>query len=359
MATAISNHQQCMPCLSFRNKVENKLQQISAIALASLQSIVDFILFPARFIGAKDWSLPGVLIKTPYYICRKILGKDCNGFLGKSYHKNFEREVSPNEGKQYLPYMAAAAGSHEPKKFLNPLGLLLVNPQEQKLEIKDLVPFDSCLLDLSTGIKISIIIKNSSEVILAFGAKNSADHLFPTDLSLQKKIKRKQDDAITKNLLGLTPAAYLKTHEQLMQLLTCPLLKDKTITLTGSCFGGSLAQYLAMKLHLRAICFNSLQLGPGLQQDLGSDTLSQADDHVLNISVKRDFLNDNLLCNLASRALSFIGIKTPGNFGRQYFIPTAYNDLKKTHDFVLGSFMKHLGFSERTLPSDLPKEFFH
>lgn len=358
MAIAISNYQQCPPCLSFRNKVENKLQQISAIALASLKSIAAFILFPTRFIGAKDWSLPGVLIKTPYYICRKILGKDCSGFLGKSYHKSFERKVSLNEGKQYLPYMAAAIGSHQPEKFLNPLGLLLVNPKELKLEINDLVPFDSCLLDLSTGVKISIIIKNASEVILAFGAKNSVEHLFPIDHPSRKQVKRNQDDAVARNLLGLAPAAYLKTHKQIKQLLTCPLLKDKTITLTGPCFGGSLAQYLAMKLHLRAICFNSLQLGPGLQQDLGSNTLSQADDHVLNISVKRDFLNDNLLYNLASRALSFIGIKTPGNFGKQHYIESAYKDSAKTHMFIMGSMMKHLNFHERTLPCDLPKEFF-
>lgn len=70
-------------------------------------------------------------------------------------------------------------------------------------------------------------------------------------------------------------------------------------------------------------------------------------------------MNDNLLFNLAGRVLSFIGIKTPGNFGKQYYIDTAYGkDATKAHTFIMGSMMKHLNFHERRLPCDLPKDFF-
>jgi hypothetical protein len=338
-------------------KLERPLNKVSKAALAALKHLASFFLFPTRYLGAKDWSLPGVVIKSPYYLFKKLFGGDCSGLIGRSYHRRFEKKVTYQEAKHLLPYVAASVGAHCQDKYLTPLSCKNINPHTLKNIPSDFSVFDSCLLDFSLGVKISIIEKDSSEIILAFGAKNSADYLFTNDLAMQKKVKKKQDTAIGKNLSGLTPKSYTNATRNIQQLLLEPYFQNKKITLTGTCFGGSIAQFVALKLNLSAVCFNSLQLGQGLQDHLGCKALSHADEYIRHISVKTDFLNDNLVCNLANHVLSLIGIKTPGNFGRQYYIPTAYKDSSKSHTFVLGSFMKYLGFNERLNPVDLPNDF--
>jgi hypothetical protein len=352
--TAVGNIE--LSSQTFKSKLQRPLNKVSKAALVALKHLAAFFLFPTRYLGAKDWSLPGIVLKLPLHVFNKILGKDSSDLVSTGYHKTFERILSIKEAKNLLPVLLAALDSNSPEKYLHPLGLSFIKPKDLNIQDPELLTFDTCFLNPSTGAKITLVEKNSSEILVVFGAKHSAKRLFPDDISWQKKVKKKQDIAIAQNLLGLKPATHTKTLSQVKQLLSHPFFNGKKITLTGCCFGGSLAQYLGLKLQLETVCFNSLQLGPGLQKDLGDQALAKADHYVTNISVKTDFLNDNPIYNFANRVLSFIGIKTPGNFGKQYYIP--YQGPKSSHTFIRGSMMQHLGLHGKTFPSDLPKDFF-
>jgi predicted esterase YcpF (UPF0227 family) len=137
-----------------------------------------------------------------------------------------------------------------------------------------------------------------------------------------------------KQLLGKgnTPKACVQADAFVQNVMKA--YPDKTIKLTGFCFGGMLAQYAALKNEVPASCFNSLQLGPKLQQDIGSEKLEKAGSYVEHFSIERDHITDSridsivefkLPKNLESLRLTpldnivnKLGIRTPGNFGKTY-----------------------------------------
>lgn len=215
------------------------------------------------------------------------------------------------------------------------------------------------MIEERSGIKISVLENDSSEIIIAFGAKHSAKRVFGEDHAGYQQFEKAQSRSIAQNLAGFLPESHIKSKQIIEHLLSLPYFKNKKITLTGTCFGASLAQYTGLKLGIKAVCFNSLQLGQAAQQDIGYEKLAQADFWIEHVNARKDFLNDSRLYNLANHSLSFIGIKTPGNFGRQYCIPSAYKDSSKSHVFIMGSFIKYLGFNERSVPKDFPKNYFN
>jgi hypothetical protein len=343
---------------SYQNCAGSKtLGKIHQAAKTSLKCIQQLFLFPKRFIGAKDWSLPGLILQTPVYLLHKILGKPYVGLFGQSYHRFFEKQISVVEAKKFLPFVAASVGTDSEEKFLHPCSLRSIDLCALNLDLKGVKILHNSLIEARSGIKISVLENASSEIIIAFGAKHSAKMVFGDDHAGYQQFEKAQSRNIAQNLAGCLPASHKKSKQIIEHLLTLPYFINKKITLTGTCFGASLAQYTGLKLGIKAVCFNSLQLGQAAQQDIGYEKLAQADFWIEHVSTRKDFLNDSQIYNRANHILSFIGIKTPGNFGRQYCIPSAYTDSSKSHVFIMGSFMKYLGFNERSLPKDLPENY--
>lgn len=100
--------------------VSQKLGKTCQAAKAALKCMQQLFLFPIRFIGAKDWSLPGLILQTPLYLFHKILGKPHVGLFGQSYHRFFEKQISLVEAKKFLPFVAASVGTDSEEKFLHP-----------------------------------------------------------------------------------------------------------------------------------------------------------------------------------------------------------------------------------------------
>ena len=97
-----------------------------------------------------------------------------------------------------------------------------------------------------------------------------------------------------------------------------------------------------------------MPIGAGFQFKLGSKALSEADSYVKHLVIKGDFVSDT--SPVPDVILSGLGIRTPGNFGEKYRILSAYKESDKTHNFVLGSMMQHLGYDKRAKPKDVFKD---
>ncbi|MCX6990573.1 MAG: hypothetical protein NTX49_05880 [Chlamydiae bacterium] len=322
----------------------HSIDKISLFAQKIFVSIKSFLLFPLRYCGSKTWSLLGMLTEI---ILRKPVSFARNG-----YHDHFEKLSNPID---YLPFASMSNYIHKKDlQWITPFGYSPVAPSSLNMQSNQLSALDYCFLDPNSGLKIALVEKEN-EIVIIFGALAS----YTTELENQpeqlKKVQRKLQLTVASNLLGGTPSIYTEAHSFVKDLLVKPHLKGKKITLYGASFGGSIASYVALKLHLQGICINSLQLGAGLQQNIGDKELQLADQYLTHISVKDDYLTDPPVIGYLDRAVSFLGVRTPGNFGKKYIISTSYRSSLKIHSYMLGSFMHNLGFHYRTLPVNLPE----
>lgn len=333
------------PCPKEINQVSSPLiQRIKDIVLATF----NMISFPLRYLGAKTWSIPGVICRFPYLIFMKTLGKEFSGtfmeeLLGSGYHYRTEKQLSREELKTYLKYACANASVHlNDPSFIEPLGWK---------ELKE-----NRFFDPQTGLKISLYKKND-EIIVSFGALRSNECEFSAEDPKNQELKQRGLGNAVMNLFGGIPKIYAQADGWITSLVSDPRFEKKKITLSGQCYGGSFASYLGLKHHINAVCINTLQLGAGLQQEIGHENLSRADSCVTHISIDNDYISDVPCSKLGDRIVSLIGLRTPGNFGHRYSIPSAFYSCQKTHYFALGSMMHHLGFHKRTRPSELPEDF--
>lgn len=340
-------------------KTSPRSNTISDIAFSSLSTIASLFTFPIRYIGAKDWSLPGILIRAPYYIFKKICGGHFSDIVGKGYHKRFERQLTKQEAKENLVYSSMVQASFKMNQdYLTPFGFKFINLNTLSNPLEGLITFEHSFVDVSTGLRITIAENQQGELLINFGAKHSIDHVSELDEATKKIALKNQNRSIVANTLGLCPEIYTKAVAAVKHIQSLPEFRAKNISLSGTCLGGSVAQYVALILNKKAICFNSFPLGAGLQTMLGAEKLQQSDAFITNISVKNDFINDNGVLNVGNHLLSFIGIKTPGNFGRQYVVSSSYKSGAEAHTGFMSALMEHLGFDKKTKPYDLPASFF-
>lgn len=321
----------------FEPKVETKkktpfTEKIVEFVKTIFEALKNFFTFPLRYIGSKK----------------------------AGYHAEIQKTLTPKETLAYVKYGAMAAAQHNcDQSWIEPFGLKFFNPLESNLDLAaipgNLEAKENCFYDATTGLK-AVIAANDDEVIISFGALDSARHLFPDQSEKQKGLKMSQYGYVAQNLLGGQPACYEQAHALFNALKDHPDFKGKTITLAGQCLGGSMAQYVALKNEVPAVCFNTLALGAGLQYAIGSKAFEKADDLITHISAQTDFVSDNRSTEIFDRALCFLGIRTPGNFGKHYDIPAAYTKRDEIHDYMVGSVMKYVGYDIRNKPSDMNAE---
>jgi hypothetical protein len=344
----LSNHKQPNP--DSTNRVFDAAFSSFGNGIGSAQKIIAPI---SRYCGSKSWSIPGVIAKSLSHFfsgCEKKGSTE--PLLVNEYKFQFERRLTQQEVLDNLPLASLAVASHcSQDKYSKDLGFNLVSPLDLNRKDPSFDAYESCYFNEKTGVKI-VIFEKENEIVIGFGAKDSLPGPI-NDEERIKEIKSHQVSVIKNNLIGLNEEAYGQTQAFIEKLLGDRRFDKKKITLVGSCFGGSFAQYIGLKLKIRAVCFNSLQMGAGLQAEIGEKNIQEAKFFVKHIGVEKDFLNDSRLLKSLDLFVSSLGLKTPGNFGESFSVPSAYTTSKGTHSYFLGSMMKYIGYDERTLPGDI------
>ena len=321
----------------------NKIAQIAKEIFAFIKAL---FLFPLRYFGSKTWSIPGLLY-------RAASGKPIS-FKEKGYHFEYENLNSPIES---LPYASMTHYAHKTEaEWIAPFGYKPVHPTKLNIQDAEVESRELCFFNPQTGLK-AILAEKEKEIAVIFGALSSSTHELKNNPIQNAKIQKSLQAASVFNIAGTVPAIYQEAFSFSAKLLDHPYFQNKQITFVGSSFGGSLASFVALKFQRPAVCINGLQLGAGLQQEIGDKTLKKADKYITHIFMNNDYLNDPPLLNTIDKIFSRAGIRTPGNFGKRYKISTPYQSYKQIHSFIFGSFIHNLGFDKKTLPKELPKEF--
>jgi hypothetical protein len=335
--------------LSLKTKAKEMCSKVYQVFKIFLNIVKGIVSFPIRYLGSKTWSLPGLIIKIPF-----SLFKNQPFFDKKSYHYGTQKKLTAIELKPYLKYAATSAASFKnDPKWLEGLNINFHCFSLNEIDLKNIpgkiIIQNAVLFDPDSGLKV-LVAENENEVIVSFGARDSLST--EIDIKCQKQIKDDQFNTAALNLLGANSAIYEQASAVITALQKSEKLKNKQWVLVGQSFGGGLAQYVGIKKQIRTVCFNSIALGAGLQKNLGDSLLAQSDEFITHISAENDILSDFPFINVIDRFFSLIGIRTPGNFGQRFSIPSAYSSIKGTHNYILGSIMKHLGYTTRCLPQE-------
>lgn len=333
---------------------------VSEIALGIFEVIREVVAYPLHYVGAKSWSIPGILLRTPIILFKHIVGLSdktiSEDFLETGYQTKFESELGPEEVKPFLSKACIAAYAHVSENDLvESFGYRRVAPSEivdsgiTTLEAKEKYFFSP------SGLKVSVVEKGN-RAIIAFGGVGA--HKSETQLteSESRNITISQVVQGTANLLGPTMPIFHEMDAFFSELITKDFFQGKQIELVGHCFGGLLAQYLTLKhqeMDMQAYCINSLAMGTSMQNTIGKKALSKATDRVTHVSVQGDIASDHWIVNKLDTCLSAFGLRTAGNFGKRYVIPSAYNTFYDRHVYAIGSMMSLLGHGSRTKPQDV------
>ncbi|MBA2368873.1 MAG: hypothetical protein H0V82_07620 [Candidatus Protochlamydia sp.] len=341
------------PAIFVSSVPSNLALKIKTIIIEIFKNLINAATFPLRYLGSKTWSFPGAILNLPLNM---IKGRPVfNNETG--YHFETEKELSPDELRPFLKYAAVSAASFatDSKWLQNLEGLEFHQLMPRDIDIAALPPgieiIENCLFDPTTGLKI-VIVKNEHELVIAFGARGSTTSALQNEMQI-KEIRKNQAFSGAGNFFGGRPSLYSHAADAIKIIKNSNLAEGRKISLTGQSLGGSLAEYTALRLKIPAICFNSFPLGVGLQSELGVESLAQADEFVTHISAQNDIYSDNVMTRAIDRIVNLFGLKTPGNYGRRYSIPSAYPDNARTHNYVLGNIMHHLNYDTRCLPKDV------
>ena len=331
---------------SLKTKAADAAKKISQIAKKIFAFIQTLFLFPLRYFGSKTWSIPGLLY-------RIASGKPIS-FKEKGYHFEYENLSSPIE---YLPHASMTHYAHKTEAdWIAPFGYKPVHPTNLNLQDPEVESRELCFFNPQTGLKV-ILAEKEDKIAVIFGALSSSNHELQNNPKQNAKIQKNLQAACVFNIAGTVPAIYQEAFSFSAKLLHHSYFQNKQITFVGSSFGGSLAAFVALKHERPAVCINGLQLGAGLQQEIGDKTLEKADKYITHIFMNNDYLNDPPLLSTIDKIFSRAGIRMPGNFGKRYKISTPYKSYKQIHSFIFGSFIHNLGFHKKTLPKELPQEF--
>lgn len=198
------------------------------------------------------------------------------------------------------------------------------------------------LLDPKSAIKVSLL-RNKTHLVFAFGGCRAVHKLSPTLLA-RFFTQGKMISTFVLNLLGFKPYAYERANQIFLELLveaTRGLPGDTKVELVGTCLSASLVSYIGLKNHVRSYCINALPIGAGIQQQLGDTALESANTWITHIQVEGDIVADcPHYIGKIDALLEKLGLRTPGNFGKKYRMPGAYENKLKAHNFAMGSLQK-------------------
>lgn len=304
--------------------------------------------FSSRFIGSKSES-------AITYTARVIAG----GNAPTHYHFVPQKELTSSEAIGYIPYAVLA---HIVPSTLTPLAKVIdyeiIAPSQTQVNLAAIPggmhANHNRFFDKTTGLKVMLFAKED-QVVIAFGPAASYENEVPDFFEAFKVGTYIWCCGVMANLAGAMPFIYTQAEVLFTELMKDPYFQNKTILLVGHSIGASMASYIALKHKIKAIGFNSLALGVGVQKELGEQTLSQADQYLTHLSVSCDAPSDFPGVHYIDRCLSFAGIKTPGNFGKHYLIPSPYWSQARIHNEYLNALIALVGKSEEAALSEVVK----
>jgi hypothetical protein len=349
-------HHLCQHAANVINEISKKVYKVTKAVFEVMLSVLTL---PIRYIGSKSWSIPGVVLRAPFLAVKRVFIEENTStfsqeLFGMGYHHHSQKELSPDELKPFLKHAAACAYiSNCNSSWIEPLGYRALGKQElANKNLQEASPSieirKNCLFNPNSGLKIALLIKEN-ELIISFGARGSSKS------EMTEKSYSIEMSAVG-NLLGAIPEIYEEADRVISWIKQQPEFESKTITLAGQCFGGSLASYCALRHKMKAVSLNPFSLGVGLQANISSETLLNADKYVTNINAKGDLFSDSAYLDTIDYIACYIGLKTPGSFGQRFSIPSAYTSSGDIHNFIFSSFVEHLGFDKRYTPNEILKE---
>ncbi len=319
--------------------------------------------FFLRYVGSKSTSCFEALQNLISDLFKKnVCGHDLK--INLPWTKNVERLSSETIiSENFLVYGCLNAAIHKSdNSWAECVDAKMISPKtifnEDDLNTSGIQIRENCFFDPKSGLKIGVFIRENT-LILAYGAMGSHSSEVAENSELDKKLDWQGIQNGTKNLFGITPAIYHQAEEFTGFLLTKLKAKDSfeklDTHLTGQCFGGSLATYVALKKGLKATCVNSLPIGAGLQKEIDSDRITNADQYITHAISNGDLFANckvffigrivRLIDFLCTRILC---IKTPGNFGKVYQVQNECSmfygpkKLIKVHQLIVSSMLQEI-----------------
>lgn len=319
----ISNH-----VYNFKTMIQ-KYEPLNKLSVA-VQAVFSTLCAPVKFFG-------------------RYIDKEAYHF--KSLRENFPL-MNPQEAKQYLPLVGLTASSYAKNDFSwsEPL-VKIINPMTLNIQLPvGVMRNDRCLFDPSTGLKVYIARNCKHELIFCFGSLGSNNE---TKGLRSAQMIFSQHWANLGSLFGFNPRIYEQACEVVNAVKNNLNIADDKVVLTGHCLGGKIASYVSLRAKIKAVVFNSLPMGAGLQNVIGNSTLKEAHKYTTHISVERDYASDFYGLERIDKIFNFFRIRTPGNFGARYFINCPFNSLFAKHGYIVGSLLHHTGFNVHK-PTEIP-----
>lgn len=314
--------------------IDQKVRNVATLILSSIQS---FFLFPLRYIGSK-----ARVVGSPGYVLDRSNIQYLDG----------------NQFKPYVKYVAATTtcfGNNE--RWIKPFNFHILNLKNENFIFPKSVGLteakEVCFFDHFTGLKVMVMTNDKDEVVICYGALGSAikERRFSLIEGWLHAINKVV--AIVGSFLGFKPVLYEHASNLLTMIKDHPGFQNKKMVVVGHSLAGSFAAYAALKNQLPAVCFNSVPLGAGLQDNIDLKVLKNADKYVTQISCPYDFTSDLVGSQTLDKIFTFLNIRTPGTFGKRFFIPSAYNNGLGIHGLIMGSTMKLLGYNHNQTPADM------
>ncbi len=333
--------------------------RICQLSKTIFQKLTFVLSFPNRYIGAKTWSIPGLIIRASRIAYQKLFSANkCSSekeLFSSGYHFHPEKMKTPEELKGYLGYFCNTAFVHKgDPNWATPFGYKVISPNKLNL-VNGITSKGYGYFDKETGLKITVVEKND-QIVITFGSLGSMNSELNIKTDPGKALRSKMIFTAVKNLIGQRPSIYQKANQFLKEIRKHPNFQGKNFIVVGSCFGGAIASYVALKQRITGICTNSLPMGVGLQQNIDPETLLNAEKYVTHFTTEGDWMTGPAIKGVVDRIFNLIGLKTPGNFGKKFVIPCPYKKRKDKHNLFIGSAMHYLGYDKRTKPKDLRKK---
>lgn len=306
-------------------------ERVKAIA----NGLFHAICFPFRYVGAKNWSIPGALLRTPLVAWNYLMRRGEGGpelFSSCGYRHYPERQVTPEELiTSYIPY-----------------GLLYKDQQKYEGYLEDCSYCAGWTKEVNTGeaweFEYGYTIRAECYRRKLPGEEENSESAYETAILINCYVPKEKQSGLPcwlskvcsyllRNLFGGTPPPFEKSYELLCRIQReKPELFNGRVTVVGGCAFGALASYIALKNNkesekspIHAVCINSMPLGAGLQQVIGDEPLSKAHEQVTHISIDGDPICDPPLVSQLDQLLCRLGIRTPGFFGKRYSCPSAFS----------------------------------
>ena len=217
-------------------------------------------------------------------------------------------------------------------------------------------------VDLESGLAFTALQDfHTKEIVISFPGLGGGQNIpgIKGDTQRVEDFGNAQLSAVTKQLAGDVPLCYQQAAAVVSQIKENN--PDTPVATAGFSFGGSVAQYAALKHEaehpgddnpVKAHCFNGLAIGAGLQRDIGDATLDQADALITHYGTEGDWVTDLTGIKTLDKILGFLGFRTPGNYGKKYVLPPAgpKQSLFERHVGIIHNMLNRAGWMK---PADV------